>query len=331
MQSRIADPDTLLMRCVSSNLRQQITLDPQRSFVAHLGRRSAAVRLCLQRVGAQAAVCSHLAVMEKTSLAEGISGYTYGPPDAANVIVLQEWWGKTPELEQQAIAISKKGGFRVLVPDLYHGSVGTDKEEASHLAENLDWQRARDEIMIAADNLRQNGKKVGATGFCQGGVLSFVAAQHAGINAAAPFYGFPQKPESKAVCQVEKIKVPLLMQFGENDSFFDADEARKVAEQIKAAGGDVEFHMYPGTSPPFALLIFPFALQSKGQPDVGHAFMTGFTAEGIANMETIGCPRPDNIQQVQEQAWARLIAFFDKHLKDSWLSSSSSRMYTCQT
>ena len=28
-------------------------------------------------------------------------------------------------------------------------------------------------------------------------------------------------------------QVPLLMQFGENDNFFDADEARKVAEQIK--------------------------------------------------------------------------------------------------
>jgi hypothetical protein len=27
--------------------------------------------------------------------------------------------------------------------------------------------------------------------------------------------------------------VPLLMQFGETDTFFDADEARKVAEQIK--------------------------------------------------------------------------------------------------
>jgi hypothetical protein len=27
--------------------------------------------------------------------------------------------------------------------------------------------------------------------------------------------------------------------------------------------------------------------------------------------------RPDNIQQVQEQAWARLIAFLDRHLKDS--------------
>ena len=29
--------------------------------------------------------------------------------------------------------MSRKGGFRVLVPDLYHGSVGTDKEEASHV------------------------------------------------------------------------------------------------------------------------------------------------------------------------------------------------------
>lgn len=27
--------------------------------------------------------------------------------------------------------------------------------------------------------------------------------------------------------------------------------------------------------------------------------------------------RPNNIQQVQEQAWTRLIAFFDKHLEDS--------------
>ena len=95
--------------------------------------------------------------------------------------------------------------------------------------------------------------QVGATGFCQGGVLSFIAAQHAGIAAAAPFYGFPQvilnrrvgeecvenlqvatlllahtstigpaasliapiamqKPESKMICQVEKIKVLLLMQ-----------------------------------------------------------------------------------------------------------------------
>ena len=98
----------------------------------------------------------------------------------------------------------------------------------------------------------------------------------------------------------------------------------------QAAGGNVELHIYP---------------------NVGHAFMTGFTADGIARMETIGCPvgnaafvqcsisstcychcimdppvnythslvacmqRLDNIQEVQEQAWARLIAFFQQHLE----------------
>jgi Dienelactone hydrolase family len=92
----------------------------------------------------------------------------------------------------------------------------------AQLAENLDWPRAKDEIVLAAKYMRQNGNKVlwccfawctsdayvqcrspvvtltatpyqvGATGFCQGGVLSFIAAQHAGIDCAAPFYGFPQ-------------------------------------------------------------------------------------------------------------------------------------------
>jgi hypothetical protein len=43
----------------------------------------------------------------------------------------------------------------------------------------------------------------------------------------------------------------------------------------QAAGGDVEFHLYP---------------------KVGHAFMTGFTPDGITNMKTIGCPVRDTVR-----------------------------------
>lgn len=233
--------------------------------------------------------------MEKISFGSDVAGYTYGPAEAPGVVVLQEWWGKTAELEQQAMNLSKRGGYRVLVPDLYRGKVGVDKEEAKHLASDLDWVTAKDVIIDAVDYLRQNGKKVGATGFCQGGTLTFIAAQHARLDAAAPFYGFPQADESKALCQVEKIKVPLLMQFGETDTFFPADIAREIYQKIKDAGGDVELHVYP---------------------EVGHAFMTSFTADGIAKMESIDCPRPSNIQEVQDQAWARLLSFFDHHLKN---------------
>ena len=37
------------------------------------------------------------------------------------------------ELEKQAINLSQKGGYRVLVPDLYKGKLGADKEEAHHV------------------------------------------------------------------------------------------------------------------------------------------------------------------------------------------------------
>lgn len=30
-------------------------------------------------------------------------------------------------------------GFRVVIPDIYKGKVGVDKEEAAHLMNNLDW------------------------------------------------------------------------------------------------------------------------------------------------------------------------------------------------
>lgn len=35
-------------------------------------------------------------------------------------------------------------------------------------------------------------------GFCMGGALTFAAAQHAGVDCAAPFYGIPDP----AICQV---------------------------------------------------------------------------------------------------------------------------------
>ena len=39
------------------------------------------------------------------------------------------------ELEKQAINLSQKGGYRVLVPDLYKGKLGADKEEAHHVSD----------------------------------------------------------------------------------------------------------------------------------------------------------------------------------------------------
>ena len=44
---------------------------------------------------------------------------------------------------------------------------------------------------------------MGVVGFCMGGALSFAAAQHAKVAAAAPFYGTP----NPGICQVGLVSV----------------------------------------------------------------------------------------------------------------------------
>ncbi len=45
-------------------------------------------------------------------------------------------------------------------------------EEASHLADKLDWNEAIKDMQAAADFMRVSTGKVGAVGFCMGGGLA---------------------------------------------------------------------------------------------------------------------------------------------------------------
>ena len=47
-----------------------------------------------------------------------------------------------------------------------------------------------------------------------GGALAFCAAQHAGVDCAAPFYGIP----APTACDVTKIAVPVQAHFGKLDA-----------------------------------------------------------------------------------------------------------------
>ena len=183
-------------------------------------------------------------------------------------------------------------GYRCLIPDVYHGKIGVDKEEASHLLSKLDWMRAVDEIKQAVEYLRNDGAiKIGAIGFCMGGALSLAAAQHADIQCAQPFYGSP----SPQLAQPENIKVPVALHFGALDTmagFSDPDTARTLAEKMNAAGGCAVAYIYE---------------------QCGHAFLNP-GEEGIAKREHMEFPEPPVEQQ--NLAWERVFAFFEEHLKN---------------
>ena len=73
------------------------------------------------------------------------------------LVVLQEWWGMTEIIVDEAADISESGNLVTLVPDLYRGKITTDHETAGHYMSDLDWAGAVKDIAGAAKYLKEKG------------------------------------------------------------------------------------------------------------------------------------------------------------------------------
>jgi carboxymethylenebutenolidase len=173
-----------------------------------------------------------------------VQGY-YAEPSAGSkapgIVVIQEWWGLNDEIKSAANRFVA-AGYRALVPDLYRGKVTVEASEAQHLMSSLNFgDAASQDIRGAVQHLKQGGSKVGITGFCMGGALTFLAAVNVPEgDAAAAWYGFPPLEYLDA----PKIKIPLLGHFATNDAYFPISAVDELEQKLKAAGVKFEFHRY---------------------------------------------------------------------------------------
>jgi carboxymethylenebutenolidase len=161
------------------------------------------------------------------------------------LIVLQEWWGLNDQTKRLASRFATTGQISTISPDLYHGRVAANPDEASHLMNGLDWTAAMGEVKAAATYLRQQlgCERVGITGFCMGGAIAFSAAVFASdlIDVACPFYGIPPNVD------LSKAKIPIQAHFGRKDDhkgFSDQETAQRAEEAVKASGVQCEFYTY---------------------------------------------------------------------------------------
>lgn len=233
--------------------------------------------------------------MEKLTVSaagKSFPAYACGQKGAPAVVVLQEWWGVTEQVQKQAQRIAGQG-YRCLVPDLYKGALGVDAEEASHLMNNLNFAEAVAEIKAAAVFLKDEGSKAcGVTGFCMGGALSLAAAVRAegDIACAAPFYGIP----AQAYFDCSTIKIPVQGHFGKLDAlagFSDPDAAAGLEVALKKAGCTHEVFMYD---------------------NVGHGFLNDLPAMVAKRKAMFGV---EHSEEAVAMAYSRLFSFFAKHLR----------------
>jgi carboxymethylenebutenolidase len=221
-------------------------------------------------------------MVEFSSNGSTTSGYLAKPGlgTGPGVVVIQEWWGLVDHIQDVADRFASEG-FVALAPDLYHGKTAKSPDEAGKLFMALNIDRAekdlRGAIQFVLGQKETAGKKVGTVGFCMGGQLSLYAAcANVNVGACVNFYGIHPNVHPK----IAGLQAPVLGFFAEKDGSVTPDAARKLEAQLKSAGKQAEFHIYP---------------------DVSHAFFNDTRAE-VYN------------QTYAKQSWNRMLSFFREHL-----------------
>ena len=164
------------------------------------------------------------------------SGHLARPDDSAphpGVIVIQEWWGMDDHIKDVANRFAREG-FIALAPDLYHGEVATEPDEARKLVMNMNREQAMKDLLGAVKRLQAvpevSPKKIGCIGFCMGGSLTLaLAAATPDIAAAAPFYAGFQPPAD----ELAKIEAEMFCAFGADDGGIPMDNVRKFETTLK--------------------------------------------------------------------------------------------------
>ena len=177
-------------------------------------------------------------------------GYLAKPASGSGkgVIVFQEWWGLNDNIKGIADRFAAEG-FVALAPDMYHGKLTAEPDEAGKLLMALNIEQAAKDAAGAIQYVKGiTGGSVGTVGFCMGGALSLFAACNNGkdVGACIDYYG--GHPAIKY--NFAGLTAPVLGFWAENDGFANANQP-VIEAGTKEAGVPYEGITYPGTGHAF--------------------------------------------------------------------------------
>lgn len=175
--------------------------------------------------------------------------YLATPPGSAGpgVLLLHAWWGLTPVFTEICDQLAA-AGYVALAPSLFpSGATATTIPEAEALRDAHDEVAIVEPIVQAAAAQLHGLATVGAgplgvIGFSLGAywALHLSLARPEEIGAAVIYYGTGGRDFHQA-------QAAYLGHFAEDDDFEPLENVRALEADIRAAGRDATFHIYPGT------------------------------------------------------------------------------------
>jgi len=223
---------------------------------------------------------AHLAVPEGSS--------EPGP----GVVVVHEVYGLTDDIRRitQRFATS---GYAAIAPDLYD----RPRARALCIAETmLTMRRGRgpafDDIDAARAHLSRepgvDGSRLAVAGFCMGGGFAIVTAVRGPYRVSAPYYGEVPKhaADLSGLC-------PVVAGYGGKDRLFGPQGAR-LERHLEALGVPHDVKIYP---------------------DAGHSYMSQNPPTLLVRLGAAGPMKAGYDEAAAEDSWARMLAFFERHLR----------------
>jgi len=188
--------------------------------------------------------------------------YVVRPAKTGNgpvIVVLQEIFGVNEGMRQICDDLAREG-YIAICPDLFWrmkpGVDITDKteeewKEAFHYFQTFDHDKGMEDIaatVAVAKKLEGGTGKVGAVGYCLGGLLAYKTSALTDVDASVAYYGVGL---DTLLDLSAKITTPLLMHIAEEDGFVDKDAQKRIKEGLKD-NANVTIHSYPGVDHAFA-------------------------------------------------------------------------------
>jgi carboxymethylenebutenolidase len=204
------------------------------------------------------------------------------------VVVIQDALGLSDDIREQADRLAA-AGYLAFAPDLYSGR-GLRCVVATISASRTGRGPAYGDIEAARKLLSEREDctgKIGIIGFCMGGGFALMCAPQGGFAASAPNYG--EVPADAA----ERLAgaCPIVGSYGRRDL-----SLRGRADRLEQA-----------------LTELGVPHDVKEYPDAGHSFMNRINAGPLLGLG-LRFTRFDYNHAAAEDAWHRILTFFDEHL-----------------
>jgi carboxymethylenebutenolidase len=193
----------------------------------------------------------------------GMRGYLSKPATGSGpaIVVIQEIFGVNAVMRGVADGLAAQG-YVALVPDLFWrlepGVDITDQSDAEwkkalDLMQRFDVDKGIEDIQATITLLRQQpdivkGGKVGAVGYCLGGLLAYLTATRTDSDASVGYYGVNIPA---FLGEAGRIRRSLMLHIAAEDGFVP----KPAQEQMIAGLGDnpwVTLHRYDGVDHAFA-------------------------------------------------------------------------------